>query len=108
MGREAIFKQLKPQISEMIEVGREKRNLSLAGHGWSGMTFKHILLPLWVGAYQFQGQAYPLMINGQTGKITGARPREPLKLALLITILVFMLVLIISIYWTVTNLNLTF
>ncbi len=107
-GREFIFRQLQPQITQMIEVGREKRNLNLGGHSWSGMTFKHILLPLWVGAYQFQGQDYRLMINGQTGKVTGAKPRDPLKLAVLITILVFMLVLIISIYWIATNLNLTF
>ena len=107
-GREAIFKQLRPQITQMIEVGREKRNLNLGGHNWSGMTFKHILLPLWVGAYQFQGQEYRLMINGQTGKVSGAKPRDPLKLALLITILVFMLVLIILIYWIATNLNPTF
>ena len=108
VGREFIFKQLRPQMAELIEVGREKRNLSLGGHSWSGMTFKHILLPLWVGAYQFQGQEYRLMINGQTGKVTGDRPRDTLKLMLLIVILVFMLVLIISVYWIATNLNLTF
>ncbi len=107
-GREVIFKQLRPQLTQMIEAGREKRNLSLGAHSWSGMTFKHILLPLWVGTYQFQGQDYRLMINGQTGKITGAKPRDALKLALLITILVFMLALILSIYWIATNLNLTF
>jgi hypothetical protein len=104
MGREFIFKHFRPQISQMIEVGREKRNLNLGGHSWSGMTFKHILLPLWVGAYQFQGQAYRLMINGQTGKVAGAKPRDTLKLALLIMILVFMLALIVSVYWIATNL----
>jgi DNA-directed RNA polymerase subunit RPC12/RpoP len=107
-GREAIFKQLRPQITQMIEVGREKRNLNLGGHSWSGMTFKHILLPLWAGTYRFQGQDYRLMINGQTGKISGNKPRDTLKLALLITILVFMLALILSIYWIATNLNLAF
>ena len=108
VGREFIFKQLKPQMAELIEVGREKRNLSLGGHSWSGMTFKHILLPLWVGAYQFQGQEYRLMINGQTGKVTGARPRDSLKLALMIVILIFVLVLILLVYWIATNFDPTF
>jgi DNA-directed RNA polymerase subunit RPC12/RpoP len=108
MGREAIFKQLKPQIAQSIEAGREKRNLNLGGHSWSGMTFKHILLPLWAGTYQYQAQEYRLMINGQTGKVNGAKPRDLLKLTLLITILVFMLVLIILVYWMATKLNLTF
>jgi flagellar basal body-associated protein FliL len=48
------------------------------------------------------------MINGQTGKVNGAKPRDLLKLTLLITILVFMLVLIILVYWMATKLNLTF
>jgi DNA-directed RNA polymerase subunit RPC12/RpoP len=108
LGREMIFKQLRPQILPMIEVGREKRNVSLGGHSWSGMTFKHILLPLWVGAYQFQGQEYRLMINGQTGKVSGARPRDSLKMALLVVILILLLVFIVSIYWMATNLHLTF
>lgn len=108
MGREVIFKQLRPEISQMVEAGREKRNLSLGGHSWSDMTFKHILLPLWVGAYQFQGQDYRLMINGQTGKVTGAKPRDKLKMVLLIVILVFLLALIATIYIMVTRFNPTF
>jgi len=108
IGREVVFKQLRPQIAQMIEVGREKRNVSIGGHSWSGMTFKHILLPLWVGAYQFQGQEYRLMINGQTGKVTGSKPRDTLKLVMLIVVLIFMLIFIISVYLMVANLNLTF
>jgi len=108
MGREVIFKQLRPQISQNIEVGREKRNISIGGHSWSGMTFKHILLPLWVGTYQFQGQEYRLMINGQTGKVSGTKPRDSLKLVMLMVVLFFMLAFIISVYWIATQFNLAF
>ncbi len=67
------------------------------------MTFKHILLPLWVGTYQFQGQEYRLMINGQTGKVSGTKPRDTLKLVMLIVVMFFMLVFIISVYWIATQ-----
>ena len=48
------------------------------------------------------------MINGQTGKVAGDKPHDSLKLLLIIIILAFMLVLIFSIYWIATSLNLAF
>ena len=105
LGREVVFKQLKPQLAELVEVGREKRNLSVGMHGWSDMTFKHILLPLWTGAYQFRGQGYRLMINGQTGKVSGAKPRDSLKIGLIIAMLVFALLIFVAIYFLLANLS---
>ena len=105
LGREVVFKQLRSQLSDTIEVGREKRNLSFGGHSWSGMTFKHILLPLWVGAYRFQGQEFRLLINGQTGKISGTKPRDRVKIILIIIMIVFLLAFIASVYLLTANLS---
>jgi hypothetical protein len=40
------------------------------------VTFKHVLLPLWVGTYRYRGRQYPVLINGQTGKVSGEKPRD--------------------------------
>ena len=40
------------------------------------MTYKHILLPVWVGEYRYQGQPYHFAVNGQTGQVSGATPRS--------------------------------
>ena len=40
------------------------------------MTYKHILLPVWVGEYRYQGHPYRFAVNGQTGKVSGVAPRS--------------------------------
>jgi hypothetical protein len=51
-----------------------------------GLTFKHLLLPLWVAAYSFNGKAYQYIVNGQTGKAHGSKPLSPWKIALAVLI----------------------
>ena len=41
------------------------------------MTYKHILLPVWLGEYRYRGRAYHFAVNGQTGKVGGEVPRSP-------------------------------
>ena len=61
------------------------------------MTFKLVLLPLWVGVYSYQGKQYRVWINGQTGKVSGSRPRNYFKLlgvaigAMLVAVLAILL-----------------
>lgn len=40
------------------------------------MTYKHILLPIWVGEYRYRGRSYRFAVNGQTGKVTGDAPHS--------------------------------
>lgn len=79
LAREKVIKRLRPQLYNLAALGKEKRNLSLNGSNWSGMTFKHILLPLWIGAYRYQGRDYRLLVNGQTGKVGGYKPQDRVK-----------------------------
>ncbi len=37
-------------------------------------TFKHILLPVWMAAYKYNGKSYRFLVNGQTGEVQGERP----------------------------------
>lgn len=50
----------------------------------SDQTFKHILLPLWICAYMYNGKAYRFLVNGQTGRIAGERPKSAWKIAFLV------------------------
>ncbi|MFO1069625.1 MAG: hypothetical protein U1E14_13990 [Geminicoccaceae bacterium] len=47
----------------------------------SGTSFKHVLLPVWLGVYRFGGRTYRLCINGRTGEVHGERPWSAWKLA---------------------------
>jgi DNA-directed RNA polymerase subunit RPC12/RpoP len=49
-----------------------------------GVTFKQVLLPVWVTAYRFRDRPYRVLINGRTGKVVGDRPWSWWKIALLV------------------------
>jgi hypothetical protein len=47
----------------------------------SDVTFKHVLLPVWMAAYKFQDRSFRFVVNGQTGKVQGERPWSKWKIA---------------------------
>jgi DNA-directed RNA polymerase subunit RPC12/RpoP len=107
LAREQVVKKVRRELYSRVEVGKQKQNLNTGAVNWSDMTFKHILLPVWVGTYRYQGQNYQILINGQTGKATGEKPRDTLKtvgivLSVILTIfviIVFLAILALSMGW---------
>ena len=53
---------------------------------YSGQTFKHLLVPIWLLTYNFRGKAFQVLANGYTGKIAGEYPWSWWKVALLIVL----------------------
>jgi hypothetical protein len=53
--------------------GDTHRNLHVQNH-FSDVTFKHILLPIWIAAYRYKGKPYQFLVNGQTGEVVGKAP----------------------------------
>lgn len=84
LARERVIKGLKHHMLNRIEPGENKRNVRFGAGQWSGITFKHLLLSLWIGSYRYQGKEYRLMINGQIGKVAGKRPRDNVKFGIMI------------------------
>ncbi|MCP4358344.1 MAG: hypothetical protein GY796_10045 [Chloroflexi bacterium] len=41
--------------------------------------WRYILLPLYIAVYTYENQTFQVMVNGQTGKISGQRPVDWLK-----------------------------
>ena len=106
VARERALNRLRPQIYQSVEIGGEKRNVALGESRWSGITFKHILLPLWIGSYQFQSREYRLLLNGQTGKVSGEKPRDRVKLVFVLLIAVLALALLLLLLWIFSDLSL--
>ena len=61
--------------------GDTHRNLEVSAN-YSGQTFKHILVPVWVLAYNYGSQTYQIIINGYTGTIAGKYPLSWIKITL--------------------------
>jgi hypothetical protein len=63
--------------------GDTHRNLRVHA-SYSNQTFKHILVPVWLLAYQYGSKNFQVAINGFTGKIAGNYPLSWVKILLLV------------------------
>ena len=48
----------------------------------SSVTYKYVLLPVYILNYNYRGKNYSIYVNGNTGKVTGKTPVSALKVAL--------------------------
>lgn len=104
LGREQVIRQVQRGLYSRIMPDESKRSLDTGAGKWSGMTFKHILLPLWACGYTYQGKPYRLWVNGQTGAVVGARPQDRLKLFLYILgAAAILLFIAFTIFWLVSR-----
>jgi hypothetical protein len=60
---------------------------------FSGKTFKHLLVPIWLLVYTFGRRPYQVVVNGYTGSIAGRYPYSPWKVAVLITLVILAVIL---------------
>lgn len=51
---------------------------------FSAQTFKHILVPVWLLAYDYHGKSFQVVVNGYTGAIAGQYPKSWIKITLLV------------------------
>ena len=56
------------------EIGGDEQRVHSVNTAYNGITYKHILLPLWLSGYRYGNKTYSFQVNGQTGEVAGARP----------------------------------
>lgn len=63
------------------DIGGDRQRIDAVDTTVSDVTFKHILLPVWLAAYKYRGKSYRFVVNGQSGKVQGERPYSAWKIA---------------------------
>ena len=97
------FERFKVAVDSVIrsdvrsDIGGDRQQISSLTTDFSNVTFKHILLPVYAGAYRFNGKVYQIIVNGKTGEVMGERPYSSIKIgclviSIIILIVIFMLV----------------
>jgi predicted RNA-binding Zn-ribbon protein involved in translation (DUF1610 family) len=76
--RSAVTRQIPGDTHRSLQIDTRRSNI----------TFKHILLPLWIAAYTYNSKVYRFLVNGQTGKISGKKPVAAWKVILLILVII--------------------
>ncbi len=76
------------------DIGGDRQQITAARSQYDNITFKHVLLPVWISAYRYRDRTYRFIVNARTGQVQGERPWSIAKIALaVIAVLVFLLVI---------------
>ena len=78
--RQEMDAELRQLCSAQVP-GDTHRNLQVEAD-YSGQTFKHILVPIWLLTYNYGARHFQVVINGYTAAIAGAYPKSWIKITL--------------------------
>lgn len=84
---DAGFERAKERMLEVIrgsvrrDIGGDHQRIGTLRSSYDGITFKHVLLPVWLSAYRYKGKVYRFVVNGRTGEVQGERPWSGWKIA---------------------------
>jgi hypothetical protein len=65
---------------------------------FSYVTFKHVLLPIWIAAYRYGGKPYQFLVNGQTGEVVGKAPLSWVKIVLFVLTIAAIITALVLVY----------
>lgn len=64
------------------DIGGDQQRIHSVNTQYHGITFKHVLLPVWLSAYRYREVVYRFLVNGRTGEVQGERPWSWVKITL--------------------------
>ncbi len=78
-------------------IGGDRQRVHAIRSRYDAVTFKHLLLPVWMLVYRYHDRPYQVFVNGATGEVQGERPYSWAKITLLVlTILLGLLIIAIA------------
>jgi len=91
--QQAMTGQLRGMSAAQVP-GDTYRNLQIHP-SFSGQTFKHILVPIWLLTYDFKAKPYQVVVNGYTGQMAGDYPKSFWKIALLVLLAIIVVLFVV-------------
>lgn len=62
------------------DIGGDVQRVSTVRTQHFDITYKHILLPLWISAYRYRDKPFRFLVNARTGEVQGERPYSWIKI----------------------------
>lgn len=98
------FNEAKDRMASAItraiyqDIGGDEQRITQQYTDYQAVAFQLLLLPVWQTGFAYQGKRYEIMVNGQTGKISGEYPKSFIKIALVILFVVCVVLPLIYYY----------
>ncbi|MCP4173380.1 MAG: hypothetical protein GY758_21700 [Fuerstiella sp.] len=74
------FQEAKSRIDECLQsdvrqrIGGDTQRVQSIKSRYEAITYKHLLLPVWLLAYKYSDKTYQVFVNAATGEVQGERP----------------------------------
>ncbi len=91
-----IHKKLEGDISSLIRStysADQVSNIEMKTD-FSKITYKYLMLPVWISSFQYNQKIYQFMVNGQSGKVGGKTPLSAFRVLLAILLVIAIIVLL--------------
>ena len=88
-GFEVAKGQMKTTIEGWIrrDIGGDEQRIHRMDTRYQDVAFRHLLLPVWIGAYRFHDRVFQIAVNARTGEVQGDRPYSWVKIAILVLVI---------------------
>ncbi|MBI3521044.1 MAG: hypothetical protein HY062_17020 [Bacteroidetes bacterium] len=89
-GFEKAKERIQPVIKSAVanDIGGDEQQITTLNSSYNDITFKHILLPVWLSSYRYKDKVYRFLVNARTGEVQGERPYSAGKIAALVIAIV--------------------
>ena len=99
------FEEARQKMADAIRedvrrrIGGDRQRIDKIQTRHDAITFKHLLLPVWMLAYRYNDKSFRVFVNAATGEVQGERPYSWVK----ITLLVLTIAAAIGTIWLLTQ-----
>jgi len=80
------------------DIGGDQQRIHQRNIAWREMTYKHLLLPIWLLTVIYQEKPFQVYINGITGEVQGARPWSRVKIIAAVVIALIVIITLIILF----------
>jgi hypothetical protein len=63
-------------------IGGDEQRVHSIQTNYGALTYKHLLLPVWILAYRYGDKTFQVVVNAATGEVQGERPYSWIKITL--------------------------
>lgn len=78
-------------------IGGDTQRVHSVQSRYDSITYKHLLLPVWIMGYRYKEKLYQVIVNAATGEVQGDRPWSVIKIVFAVLVAIALIVGIVAI-----------
>lgn len=93
-------KRMDSEIERTIrrDIGGDKQRISSRSTHFDHLSYKHLLLPIWLLTVIYQQKPFQVFINGMTGEVQGQRPWSKVKIAFAVVAALIVIGILVAVF----------